>query len=535
MAKINDNYLSRASIVPTRETPIRPLQVSPIPQSGASLRGSRIATPRARNTIVARPQLSPAPLITPGDVTNIANVIQEKTLKMQEEENNLIARERVIQVKDQLRELGYGEQGYFHTQGKEAVVGREVVQVKANEIIQAAFEGLDPAVQEKLVAPLLAEKEAFVNQAARYSATQRRTWENDVQAANANQFDRELAILVSNEEEAHRAVLHKAHELFPDFSTGEVNPVNADRRLAFIEEASVKQIAMLLDTPGGVDAASERFEFLKERVGFETQQKMINVLESGIDRYNKRVLEEERRYTKAIDERKLRIQDSLSKEVFEGRPPISKARLVELVEAGDIGIKWAIKYEKTYIDNEKDDDNKELILEMEDLILENPNGNLEDGTSLINFIEDHPDVSLVEARRLRKLQKDVLEKGFTEDFKRGKEQIKILTTPDAILKGFFKRDSEQQRFFANRELEEGLKAGKPLSEIMTTITDKYSSQGLPPAYGGLRPQDAVSLQAIADKILQDKESGTLTDSEAQVQFDILRVHMRQMRQVSNGR
>lgn len=538
MAKINQNYLSSSSITPTSKasgTAIRAPRVSTGPLIGNTLSGTRIAAPQMRTTPRAIAQPVQGPLITAKDVTDFATVIQQKTLRIQDETNTMLAREKLLQAKEQIRELGYGEEsGFFLTEGRASVLGRKAVERRSDEIINSTLDGLDPAVQEKLVAPLLAEREAFNNQVARYSISQKKVWEKQVMQANLVQFDRQLSAQVGDKELSHKATLHKAFELFPDFQDGSPNVVNQSKRESFVENSAVRQMEMLKDTPGGVAAMSDRFEFYKERVSFPAQQKLLKVLETSIDDSNKNYKQLEKQYKTRAREAQDRVEDKLTAGLIDGSIKLSDGELAKGLREGKISGSFALKYKRESLSKTDNQAHKETVLAYEDLLLEYPDG-VPGGTgSKIDVIElatKDESIPLHEVRRLRAMKKTLTDSNFKEAIKKGKEEIDIITAPSSWNKTWLSKMTESNRFLANRELQAGLNRGLEYDQIMAGIRERYTGTTLPKMMNNVVPTTVEQVQALANQIEQLQISGELDAEQSRLQFQILEKYYEKL---SNG-
>jgi hypothetical protein len=120
-------------------------------------------------------------------MANMFGQFANASLKIADKSNELLARQQLINVKDELRELGYNaDSGYFLTRGQQTLDQRKEVQDRAEDIIRKGLMGVNANARQKLFPSLMAEREAFLNNMSQYASAQHKVWEEDVKKRELN-------------------------------------------------------------------------------------------------------------------------------------------------------------------------------------------------------------------------------------------------------------------------------------------------------------------------------------------------------------
>lgn len=128
-------------------------------------------------------------------------------------DNGNISKDAYIKTTEELRKLGYDENGFFSKQGAAAVEGLKGYEEQAREIIKKGGEGLPPGALRQYQIDAEDALQSSLNKAFSYTMDQRKSWTIDTGNSLLKSYADDALVQFGNEDAAKKAIEQGKQEL----------------------------------------------------------------------------------------------------------------------------------------------------------------------------------------------------------------------------------------------------------------------------------------------------------------------------------
>jgi len=485
MPIFNTNYLSDQGIrtsgpVPGINAPVLSNQLG---AAASQIANAGKQTPSLVNPVLLEPFIDRVgPTVDARKVADIGQVFMQQAIKTADLTNEMLAREKLISIKDELRNLGYDPKtGFFTKRGAEAIISRKEYTDRAERIVIDGFNSVAPGVRSKLMPPLMVEREQFLDNMSQYSVGQRKVWEDDLRESEIADFMRTMPEFVVDPTKSEISKQTFTQRMFPRPPKGIPDSKSKERQDLY--NNLTKEELQVVARGSGVFAAAERYFNLADKLTIDARNDIRDWLEAEVKSQNTAVNQEAIRKEREDRLRRDSNYRDLFAAVSEGKR-ISQGALGEIVgiDQLDVSQAQAITRYQEQIDEGKTDistyrDIKERLLNSVEADYFDDQGNVM--SHIING-----DISQTDQKRLIDFAATLKKSNDRFLIKQSYEELdthftaprwtKLITTRGAALRAFYAKEEWYQRAVvgdenSNKVLADIIGAADPETQLYSML------------------------------------------------------------------
>lgn len=533
MATLNKNFLSTGSInavgsgVPRVNNP-RAINSGAVQHVANQLRGMKVQ-PRE----IRFPQIEMTESINTGikadAVINFAQTWQQKSLERAEKKNTLDARNKLVEVRDKLRDLGYNQEtGYFLTQGRETLDSRKVYQQRVESIIAESLAELNPDARLKAFSAIQAERNQTLDNMASYAAQQFRQYEADTDELELFDLQETIKHTLPHAELTDNTVRQELMKIFPNNPDGTPNVQNEVKRRKAYETIAQQVVESVSLSPAGVSGAIDRYTFYADKVGADTLFRMQKQLEIDIRAHNTEV---DRAETKRLRDQKQKQIDVHSNMLARIMDPTldnpTEKEISERLFVGDLLPSQANSLRASLKATPGETDwviYGNYIQELE-AIGSNPGNEDKILTVRMRFLTDNS-LADSERRTLMTMSKTLISSAHRTEYNAALDTIKGWLTPHTWNKTLHNAELAQQQNIAIEDFHGLLSNGKSINEALTNMKNRYDPilvgpKHLPALRNGFKPKSFEDVQRAKQDLANAYRAGNMTDEDLAFQTALI--------------